>query len=165
MLRGLVSSAPFSGRQKYSAWAPNWNPVLPNTSSPARNRVTLPPTDSMVPANSAPRMCLLGFHSPFMNLTRNGSAFLSRQSAAQTVVAWMRTKTSLSFGTGVSTSATWTTSGGPYRSYTAALMLISVSEGKHTLTSLGKQEDEYRRGNVPRRTSEVRRQKWRYTYG
>src|SRR5438067_351365 len=125
MLRGFVSSAPSSGRQMYSAWAPNLNPVDPNTSSPARNRVTFLPTDSIAPANSAPSMCLLGLQRPLKILTRNGSAFLSLQSAAQMVVACMRTRTSLSLGTGVATSARWTTSGAPYLLYTAAFMLRS----------------------------------------
>ena len=51
-----------------------------------------------------------------MNRTKNGSAFRSRQSAAHTVVARMRTRTSLSPGTGVATFSMWTTSGGPYLS-------------------------------------------------
>jgi len=72
----------------YSACAPNLNPVDPNTWSPAPNRVTALPTDSTVPANSIPSMWIfLGRQRPFMNLTKNGSAFLILQSAAQTVVA------------------------------------------------------------------------------
>src|ERR1700728_2836426 len=68
----------------------------------------------------------LGRRRPIMNLTRNGSPFLIRQSAAQTVVAWMRTKTSLSLGTGFSTSLIWRTSGGPYSVETAALIANSL---------------------------------------
>src|SRR5580692_5092616 len=76
----------------------------------------------MVPANSIPSMWIFGRSRPIMNLTTNGSAFLIRQSAAQTVVAWMRTRTSLSLGMGFSTSLIWRTSGGPYSVKTAALI-------------------------------------------
>jgi hypothetical protein len=115
ILTGFIASVPSSGRQAYSAWAPSLRPVPPNTSSPSRNLVTAWPTDSTLPANSTPSMLIfVGLQRPLRNLMRNGSAFLSLQSAAQTVAAWIRTRTSLSLGTGFSTSSIWRTSGGPY---------------------------------------------------
>src|SRR5450755_462875 len=114
MLTGLIAS-PSSAAHTYSAWLPNLNPFEPNTWSPTANRVTTLPTDSIVPANSIPNMLtFVGLHRPFMTLTKNGSAFLSLQSAALTVVAWTRSRTSLSLGAGLATSRTWTTSGDPY---------------------------------------------------
>src|SRR5271157_397840 len=116
MFTGLISTRLFSGTHTYSAWAPYLNPLDPNTWSPSANRVAAWPADSTVPANSIPRMLtFFGLQRPFMILMRkDGSAFLNLQSAGVTVVAWMRTRTSLSLGIGFSTSLTWTTSGGPY---------------------------------------------------
>src|SRR5215218_2462727 len=52
----------------------------------------------------------------------NGFALRQPQSDRLTVVAWILTRTSSSFGTGRSTSSTRRTSGGPYRSWTTALI-------------------------------------------
>ena len=53
---------------------------------------------------------------------KNGCGARQPQSDRLTVVAWMRTRISSSFGTGFSTSASRSTSGGPYRSWTTALI-------------------------------------------
>src|SRR6478672_536930 len=53
---------------------------------------------------------------------KNGSAFRILQSAAHTVVACTRMRTSSSPGTGFGTSRISRTSGGPYRSKTAAFI-------------------------------------------
>ena len=53
---------------------------------------------------------------------KNGCGVRQPQSERLTVVAWIRTRISSSFGTGLSTSASRRTSGGPYLSWTIALM-------------------------------------------
>src|SRR5687767_858292 len=49
------------------------------------------------------------------------------QSPDDTVVARTLVRTSLSLGTGLSTTFNSTTSGGPYRSYTAALIVVACA--------------------------------------
>src|SRR5205814_4749778 len=85
----------------------------PNTSLPDLNWVTFLPTASTWPDTSTPSRPLLGLHSPVIR--RRGSGPRMRcpstglSEAARTLI-----RTSLSAGTGFSTSAIWTTSGGPY---------------------------------------------------
>ena len=63
-----------------------------------------------------------GRRSPVNTREKNGSAARKPQSERVTEVAWTLTSTSSSFGTGRGTSSSRSTSGGPYRSWTTALM-------------------------------------------
>jgi len=65
---GIGATAPASGRQTYSACAPNRGATVPKTGSPAPERVTAGPTDSTTPAKSEPRTGNRGRSGP--NWTR-----------------------------------------------------------------------------------------------
>src|SRR5215207_6510922 len=58
----------------------------------------------------------------------NGFALRQPQSDRLTVVEWILTRTSSSFGTGRSTSSSRRTSGGPYLSWTTALIEVPAGE-------------------------------------
>ena len=84
-------------------------PVAAKTRSPFLSDLTFLPTDSTSPASSCPSTRRLGLRMP--NASRMGTQIQgaksnrrSSQSAALTVVARIRTSTSLSFGTGFGTS-------------------------------------------------------------
>src|SRR5919197_4615573 len=117
---GLCASGALSRMQTNSAWAPD--PLTPKTWSPTSNSVTAAPTASTSPANSMPRIFRFGRRRPVKNRLMKNSALRSPQSVRLTVVAWILTRTSSSFGTGRSTSARRRTSGGPYLSWTTALI-------------------------------------------
>ena len=84
--------------------------------------MTPAPTASTTPANSHPRIVARGFARPLKKRTIHGSAARKPQSVRFTVAACTRTSTSCSSIAGSSTSRIRTTSGGPYRVWTAALM-------------------------------------------
>ena len=114
-----------------------------------RTRVTAEPTSSTTPANSMPRIRRLGRRKPIMKRQKNGFAARMWQSVRLTVVAWTRTSTSSSFGTGRSTSSTRSTSGGPYRSWTTALIGAATVHGQDDVAGLLPRLD------VPRRLDDV----------
>src|SRR6266508_4950679 len=96
---------------------------MPNTSSPTRNSVTATPTSSTTPANSMPATVRLGRRMPVKTRVNRYSTLRTPIASPRVMVeTWTLTSTSSSFGTGRSTSATRSTSGGPYRSWTTALM-------------------------------------------
>ena len=107
---GLRAKAALSRAQTYSAWAPG---LMPKSSSPASNSVTAEPTASTTPASSLPRIGRLGRRRPVKTREKNGCAARQPQSDRFTVVARTRISISSSFGTGFSTSASRSTSGGP----------------------------------------------------
>ena len=117
---GMCARAALSRAQTYSAWAPD---LMPKTSSPASNLVTAAPTPSTTPESSLPR---IGRSRPQEagEDAREERVRCARkpQSDRFTVVATIRMRISSSFGTGLSTSASRRTSGGPYLSWTTALM-------------------------------------------
>ena len=51
---GMVVIGARSGRHRYSACAPMWSALTPNTRSPGAKPVTSAPTASTTPANSVP---------------------------------------------------------------------------------------------------------------
>ncbi len=114
MPAGLCATAALSRTQTNSACAPK--PLTPKTSSPTSNSLTAAPTASTSPASSMPRILRLGRRQPVKYRVKNGFALRQPQSVRLTVVAWILTSTSSSFGTGRSTSSSRWTSGGPYRS-------------------------------------------------
>ena len=116
---GFGAITPLSRTVTYSAFAP---PSKPKTSSPSRNSVTAAPTSSTTPANFVPAIVRLGRRTPVMRRVNGYSALRKPVSVRVTVEAWTWTSTSSSFGAGRSTSVTRVTSGGPYRSWTTALM-------------------------------------------
>src|SRR3990172_1609982 len=118
---GLCASGPRPRRQMNSAWPPKPG-ALPNTWSPTLNSVTAAPTSSTSPASSTPSVRHLGRRRPAKKRQKNGRAARAWVSVWVTVVAWIRMRTWSSPGTGRSTSSTRRTSGGPYRSWTTALM-------------------------------------------
>ena len=81
--------------------------------SPTANSLTAVPTASTSPANSIPRILRFGRSSPAKARQKNGFAARMWQSVRVTVVAWTLTRTSLSAGTGRSTSSIRSTSGPP----------------------------------------------------
>src|SRR5450759_3951204 len=107
-------------------------PVAAKTRSPFLSDLTSLPTNSMSPASSCPRTGCLGLRMP--NARRIGtqiqgakSNLRSSQSAAPTVVARIRTSTSLSLGTGFRTALSRITSGGPESVHTIALIGLRLS--------------------------------------
>ena len=62
--RGVISMAACSGRQTYSACAPNPGAIVPNTSSPSENRVTAGPVAATWPAKSQPSTANRGRSRP-----------------------------------------------------------------------------------------------------
>src|SRR5215213_3181994 len=100
--------------------------LAPKTRSPAANSFTPAPTVSTSPENSVPRIRRFGRATPVKNRLMNGFALRQPQSDRVTVVACTRTRTWSSFGTGRSTSSIRRTSGGPYLSWTTALMVPFV---------------------------------------
>ena len=122
---GVWTIAPASATTAYSAWHPKSNSREATTRSPGWNRLTALPTASTRPASSTPRMGCFGLLKPsFRRIGRPNPAGTrsarTRASPELTVVARTLTNTSSSAGTGVGTSWIVTTSGGPYRSQTAA---------------------------------------------
>src|SRR3990172_9560954 len=117
---GLCASGALSRTQTNSACAPK--PMTPKTSSPTSNSLTAAPTASTSPASSMPRILRFGRRRPVKKRLRNISALRNPVSVRLTVVAWILTRTSSSLGTGRSTSSSRRTSGGPYLSWTTALM-------------------------------------------
>ncbi len=97
------------------------------TRSPTRNRVTFTPTASMVPATSEPSLVFRGRRTPRNRRRNDGRGWIWSRSARLTDAAWTRTTISPSPGTGVSISATRTTSERPYRSRTAAFIATNDS--------------------------------------
>src|SRR2546423_6360832 len=135
---GMCAIRPLSRRHMNSACAPNPIPLLPKTRSPTANSRTAAPTASTSPANSVPRTRCLGWRRPkTRRLIKLRARPLRRlasrvaQSNRLTVVAWTLTRTSSSLGTGRSTSSSRRTSGGPYLSYTTALISFRVQDLDH----------------------------------
>src|ERR1700682_1221174 len=129
MPAGICAIRALTGIARYSACAPNLSPVVPKTRSPTANSVTAAPAASTSPANSVPRTRCLGRRRAATRRLSNEMARPLRRLASRvavshrlTVVAWTLTRTSVSLGTGRSTSSSRRTSGGPYRSKTTALM-------------------------------------------
>ena len=119
---GLCAMTPLSRVVTYSAFAPA---ATPKTSSPTRNSVTAPPISSTTPANSEPNVVFLGARMPVkMRVNRYSLPRTPIASPRVTVDACTLTSTSSSFGEGRSMSATRSTSGGPYRSWTTAFIRI-----------------------------------------
>jgi hypothetical protein len=87
---------------------------LPNTSSPGWNRVTFAPTASTCPATSQPRTGALGLRRPNMVRMKYGRPVMKCQTLGSTPAACTRNSTSFALGTGLSTSASFRTSGEPY---------------------------------------------------
>src|SRR5580698_280884 len=101
-----------SDAHAYSANAPLHEP---NTASPSLNCVMFLPAASISPATSAPSRESFGLRSPPAAMrTGYGSPLIKCQSYGLTAAARTLIRTSSSLGTGFSTSAIWTTSGGPY---------------------------------------------------
>src|SRR6185437_1151635 len=128
--------APCPATVTYSAWQPKPNPREATTLSPGRKWVTSLPTASTWPAISKPKMGCFGLVKP--SLTRIGRlsprgtrSALTRVSPELTVVATALTRTSPSAGTGFGTSRICTTSGGPYRSQTAAFIADPAAASQH----------------------------------
>src|SRR5262249_30019301 len=87
----------------------------PNTSSRGLNRATFEPIASTSPDTSTPRRVTLGVRNPVIRRAMYGRPFMRPPSSGLTEAARTLIRTSLSPGTGLSTSAIWTTtSGGPY---------------------------------------------------
>jgi len=124
MPAGMGARKPVSRTQTYSACAPL---LMPNTRSPTAKSVTAEPTASTSPASSRPRILRFGRRSPSMKRQMNGLARRMWQSVWLTVVARIRTRTSSSLGTGRSTSSMRSTSGGPYLSWTTALIVFAFT--------------------------------------
>nr|WP_232071065.1 hypothetical protein [Phytohabitans flavus] len=80
---------------------------------PTAYRVTAAPTAETSPANSEPSTDFFGRRNPLKSRAKRGVPDRKALSAAVTVAAWTRTSTWFGPGTGVSTSASCTTSGGP----------------------------------------------------
>src|SRR2546423_2905630 len=115
--------------QRYSAYAPNLTPLVPKPWSPTANSSPPAPTASTSPANSLPRIRCFGRRMPEIERLMTVIAGPLRRLASRvaqsprvTAVARTLTRTSPSFGAGRSTSSSRKTSGGPYLSYTTALM-------------------------------------------
>src|SRR5450631_4502857 len=132
-LRGLSATHPCrresdSIMHRYSAYAPSRKPVPPYTSSPGWNLVVFGPVSSMTPEKTNPRIGWRGRVSLIMS--RNGICNLAvtradriKMSLAVTALARIRMRTSSGLGDGRRTSQTRRTSGGPYRSQTAAFIV------------------------------------------
>jgi hypothetical protein len=116
-LPGFSASAS-SGTATYSARAPV---PAPNTSSPGRKRVTLPPTASTTPAESVPSL-VFGVRSPICGRATYGDPVMAYQSAGFTDAARTLTRTSSSPASGWSISRSSSTSGVPNRSWTTAFI-------------------------------------------
>src|SRR5918995_1773845 len=111
----------------YWAWQPNLNPREATTRSPGPKPVTPLATSVTRPATSKPSTDLLGFVTPMVSRTsadipRGTRNARKRASPEFTVAARDSTSSSPALGTGIGTSLIWTTSGGPYRSQTAAFI-------------------------------------------
>jgi hypothetical protein len=98
---GLMAN-PDSGAHTYSAKAPLH---IPNTSSPGLKCITLLPTASTCPATSTPGRVSLGLRSPNSMRKLCGLPFIKPASSGLTEAARTFIKTSLSLGTGLSTSS------------------------------------------------------------
>src|SRR5215467_8933082 len=110
---GFASTAPSWRTLMYSARVPR-SSRPPNTSSPGRSPVTLLPTASTDPAQSAPSLLAraLGRDNPARARTRYGVPPMKCQSSGLTDAARTRTSTSSSPIAGTSTSRNFRTSGG-----------------------------------------------------
>src|SRR4029077_3157054 len=132
---GMCAIRALAGIVRNSAGAPNLSPVVPKTRSPTANSLTAVPTPSTSPANSAPRIRGLARRMPETRRLKSEMARPLRRLASRvavsnrlTVVAWTLTRTSSSAGTGRSTSSSRSSSGGPYLSYTTALISFGVQD-------------------------------------
>jgi hypothetical protein len=110
-----------SGAIAYSAKPPLRLRLSPYTSSPGRNRVTAGPTASTHPAMSEPSVRRAGERSPPMR-EYSGEPRRVSQSLRLTEVAAILTSTCRPAGDGLGRFSIRNTSGGPYRSYTTALI-------------------------------------------
>src|ERR1019366_8511915 len=119
---GLWAIGALSRTHTYSACVPNLHGFNPKTRSPVLNSVTATPASATSPASSVPRTRRFGRRSPVTNRAAKGVPPRSPVSVLLTVVAWTLTRTSSSLGTGCATSSRRSTSGGPYPSWTTALM-------------------------------------------
>src|SRR5580704_16100380 len=122
---GLRASGPPCRMHTNSACAPKCHALTPKTSSPTVNWVTAAPVASTVPASSVPRILHFGRRRPLTRRLMNGSPARIPQSVRLTVVARTLTRTSSGLGTGLATSSSRRTSGGPYLSQTTALISLS----------------------------------------
>src|SRR6266852_2723430 len=132
---GMCAIRSLARIERYSACVPNLSPVVPKTLSPTTNSRTAGPTLSTSPANSVPRIRCRGRRRPETSRLMREMANPLRRLASRvavsnrlTVVAWTLTMTSPSAGTGRSTSCSRRTSGGPYLSYTTALISFGVQD-------------------------------------
>src|SRR3984893_7655503 len=135
MPAGICAIRALAGIVRNSACAPNLSPVVPKTWSLTAKSLTAAPTASTVPANSVPRIRCRGRRMPETRRLSNEMARPLRRLASRvavsnrlTVVAWTLTRTSSSAATGRSTSSSRRTSGGPYLSYTMALISFGVED-------------------------------------
>src|SRR3984893_15051582 len=135
MPAGICAIRALAGIVRNSACAPNLSPVVPKTWSLTAKSLTAAPTASTVPANYVPRFRCRGLRMTETRRLRHAVARPVRRLASRvsgsnrlTVVAWTLTRTSSSAGTGRSTSSSRRTSGGPYLSYTTALISFGVQD-------------------------------------
>src|SRR6185369_3921009 len=120
-LRASTDSAAIA----YSAKPPLRRRLSPYTSSPGRNRVTAGPTASTHPAISEPSVRRAGERSPPMREYRGEPRRVS-QSLRLTEVAAILTSTCPAVGDGLGSCSIRNTPGGPYRSYTTALIRVPL---------------------------------------
>src|SRR6202521_1118410 len=135
MPAGICAIRALAGIVRNSACAPNLSPVVPKTRPRTANSLTAGPTASTCPANSVPRIRCRGRRMPetrrlMIEMARPLRRLASRVAVSNrlTVVAWTLTRTSSSAGTGRPTSSSRRTSGGPYLSYTTALISFGVQD-------------------------------------
>src|SRR5438105_2499144 len=141
---GMIAKAPFSKSHAYWACPPPAMPVDATIRSPLLNLFTSFPTRSTSPANSVPRMRFFqGFPTPNMSFAIGRMDLLTNvklrmlQSPVETVVACMAIRTSLSLGTGLSTSLNCRRSGGPYRVWRIAFINVSFGVSSQLLKRAG----------------------------
>ena len=115
----MCPSAPLSRTQTSSAWAPE---RTPKTRSPSSNSLTAAPTASTSPANSSPRTLPLRSKQPGDEPADEELGAAKPGIGPRDGGCVHLTRTSSSLGTGGSTSSSLRISGGPYLSWTTALM-------------------------------------------
>ena len=127
-----------SGTQTYSAFAPTLKPVVvPKTWSPVLNCLTSLPIASISPANSCPGIFFFFTPNILIGRTIKGWSLRSITSPLVTVAACTLISTSLSLGTGLSTSLISRTSGGPDFVQTIAFIMYVLLSSMPTLFALG----------------------------